>query len=594
MKEVFKLNFKVLKEVVKYHKSRLWCTSIYWFFDTLETLIYNIMFLPFIYYAVQMSFPPVKYLIIALSMFVLLIANNVYASFYNIYFKDNSNEYVRYNFQIKLFSKIKKIDICHLNKQDFYEKVNMLFMIGDKKMLEALDMIWWAISTIILLSIYLVVIISLEPLFIIIAIIGSILTYRLNSVLNKTEYKQSVEEMAIQRNLDYVHRVYSLQTYSDDMKTSNISKVMNKTYINTLIELKNLIKKFTYKIIKLRYFKTVLMFLITTSLTSAYLGYQFIVRNSITLTVGEIVIIQTNLFQLCYVLSNISSVIPQLKKNALYLKNYYEFMDYEPEIKENENGKVAQSGANSLNIKNISFSYDEDHEVLKNINLNIKAGEKIAIVGHNGAGKSTLIKLLLRLYLPQKGEIEFDNVPSDEYNLKSYRDRFGVAFQNSVIYAANVAENVMMQTTDLAADSELIWQALKKSGVSDSIEEHENELESMMTKEFDGNGIELSGGQVQKVALSRVFAKDSGVIILDEPSSSLDPISEYEMYKNMIKLSEGRTFIVISHRLSITKDVDRIVLLENGEIIECGSHKELLNKGGKYAEMWNIQAQQFA
>ena len=115
-----------------------------------------------------------------------------------------------------------------------------------------------------------------------------------------------------------------------------------------------------------------------------------------------------------------------------------------------------------------------------------------------------------------------------------------------------------------------------------------------MTKEFDEEGLELSGGQIQKIALARVFAKDSGIIILDEPSSALDPISEHEMYRNMLGLSSGRTFIVISHRLSITKDVDRIVLLENGEIVECGSHNELIAKNGKYAKMWNVQAKQFS
>ena len=165
----------------------------------------------------------------------------------------------------------------------------------------------------------------------------------------------------------------------------------------------------------------------------------------------------------------------------MYLKDYYEFMDYEPEIKENENGIVANLKANSLNIENVSFSYDGENEILKNINLNIKAGEKIAIVGHNGAGKSTLIKLLLRLYLPQEGVIKLDGVPSEEYNLKSYRDRFGTAFQNSVIYSASVAENVLMKPSNYHDESDVIWQALEKSGVKEAIISVPSGLDAMMT-----------------------------------------------------------------------------------------------------------------
>lgn len=206
MKEVIRLNIRVFKELVKYDKLRPWFTSLFWFFDTLETLIYNIMFLPFIYYAVQMSFPPTKYLIISLSMFILLLGNNVFSSYYNIYFKDNSSENVRYNFQKKLFSKIKKIDILHLNKQEFYDKVNMLFMIGDGKMLEALDMIWWAISTVIFISVYFIVIISLAPIFIIIAILGYLLTYKINKVLNKTEVDfRFFVSLRAQKSLDSIH-----------------------------------------------------------------------------------------------------------------------------------------------------------------------------------------------------------------------------------------------------------------------------------------------------------------------------------------------------------------------------------------------------
>ena len=592
--EVLKLNIRVFKVIKKYDRFRTRMTSFYWIMDTLETLIYNVLFLPFIYYAVQRSVPPTTYLIIALSMFILLLGAKVFSSFYNTYYIDKSNENVRFNFQKSIFAKVKVYDISHLNKTENLDRINMFLKFGHQKMMEALDIIWWGISTIVLLLTYFIVIGTLDPFFIIIAIIGALLTYKISNILGKEEYAQSVEEITIQRRLDYVHRVFSLPIFADDIRTSKISSVIKKIFVDAIGNLRKIMRKFTRKIIVLRCSKNTILFLIATTITSLYLGYQYIIKNSIDLTVGEIMVIQTNVFQIAYVLTNVSTLIPQLKKNAMYLKDYYEFMDYEPEIKENEEGIIAKCGANSLDIKNVSFSYDGSNMVLKNINLSIKAGEKIAIVGHNGAGKSTLIKLLLRLYLPQNGQIELDHIPASEYKLNSYRDRFGVAFQNSVIYAANVAENVMMRPVNLAEDAEIVSQSLKKSGIYECIERCSSGIASIMTKEFDEEGLELSGGQIQKIALARVFAKDSGIIILDEPSSALDPISEHEMYRNMLGLSSGRTFIVISHRLSITKDVDRIVLLENGEIVECGSHNELIAKNGKYAKMWNVQAKQFS
>ena len=593
IRDVINWNTRVLKEIRKFDSRRVKFTSLYWLCDTLEILVCNVMFLPFIYYAVQLEFPPVKYLFISLIMFLFLLSFKIFSSYYNIYYKANSNEVIRYNFQKELCQKNKKIDMKHLEKQEFYDKVNMLVMIGDGKMLEALDMICWAATTLILIVVYLVVIISFDPVFLVLAIIGAVIVYKTNVALSSKEYEKSIEEMSIKRKIDYTHRIFSLPTYADDIRTSEVAALTNRVYKNAISNLMGLIKKYTRKIVRISSFRNIIMFFITTTLTTIYLGFMYLVKKSMDLTVGEIVIIQTNTYQLCYVLSNISSLIPGLKKNALYLQDYYEYMEYEPEIQENEEGLIAEDRANAINIKNASFSYDENNKVLKNINLSIKAGEKIAIVGYNGAGKSTLIKLILRLYLPQEGEIELDNVPADKYNLKSYRDRFGVAFQNSVVYAATVAENILMQPVEDSQSDEMVAQAINKCGLANEISKYPEGIHTTMTKEFDDGGVELSGGQKQKIALSRVFAKKSGVIILDEPSSALDPISEYEMYKNMLELSEGRTFIVISHRLSITKDVDRIILLENGEIAESGSHQELINKGGKYAEMWNIQAKQY-
>ena len=219
----------------------------------------------------------------------------------------------------------------------------------------------------------------------------------------------------------------------------------------------------------------------------------------------------------------------------------------------------------------------------------INKKDRIALVGKNGAGKSTLVKLLLRLYIPSEGEIELVEVRPQEYDLEAYRDRFGVAFQDTRLYCATVAENVWMDTCT-EGESERVVQALESSGIYSRVAEAARGIETTVTREFDPDGIEFSGGQAQKIALARVFARDSGIVILDEPSAALDPMSEAEMFDNMLRAAEKRTVVMISHRLSACRGADTIYVLSGGRIVERGTHQELTAAGGMYANMWRTQA----
>jgi ATP-binding cassette subfamily B protein len=267
-------------------------------------------------------------------------------------------------------------------------------------------------------------------------------------------------------------------------------------------------------------------------------------------------------------------------------------MDYVPAVDKNENGMKAEFD-NILELNNISFKYyGQEKDTLKNISLSVRPKERIALVGHNGAGKSTLVKLLMRLYDPTEGKILLNNRDIKDYNLESYRDLFGVVFQDFKVFSMRVKDNVLLRENS-DEDNSAINEALKNSGVYDKIMSLSKGTDTVLTKEFAEDGAVLSGGEYQKVSIARIFAKECSIAILDEPSSALDPIAEYEMYENMMKACNDCAVIFISHRLSSAVLADKIYMLENGEIIEQGSHRELLNSNGYYAELFNLQASRY-
>jgi ATP-binding cassette subfamily B protein len=225
--------------------------------------------------------------------------------------------------------------------------------------------------------------------------------------------------------------------------------------------------------------------------------------------------------------------------------------------------------------------------------MSLKKGEKIAIVGYNGAGKTTLIKLLMRLYDPSDGQVLMNGKDIREYNLEEYKSRIGTVFQDYKMFSATIAENVVNGEYDPENDRETVIKALDAAGFGEKLSELENGIDTMLTREFDEKGTNLSGGEQQKVAIARVFAKPFELIIMDEPSSALDPIAEYNLNQAILQYAADKTVIFISHRLSTTRMADRIYMFDSGVLSEYGSHEELMELNGKYAEMFNLQAENY-
>lgn len=320
-----------------------------------------------------------------------------------------------------------------------------------------------------------------------------------------------------------------------------------------------------------------------------YLGYLAITK---VITVGDFTMYTSAASNFFWSLYHIVEGIQEIMKRCSYLNEYIVFLKYPAKMVQGD--KPVTTGDHVIEFKNVSFCYPRsDRYILKNVNLTIRSGEHLSVVGLNGAGKTTLIKLLCRLYDVSEGEILVDGCNIKEYSEAEYRSLFAVVFQDFQLFAFSLKENVALAQSNQADEKE-IEKSLELSGVYDDAVKLEQGLNTMIYKSFDEKGTELSGGQKQKVAISRALYRNAPIIILDEPTAALDPVAEYEIYKKFDELVGGKTAVYISHRLSSCKFCDHIAVFADEQLKEYGTHDELVHlENGIYAKMFHAQARYY-
>ena len=451
-----------------------------------------------------------------------------------------------------------------------------------------LDVIWITIEVIAVGTL----IITIDPIFLILAFLPFLCTLLIGKKRNRLKYDYNMRNKEVARQRDYVRRTFYLNDFSKEMRLTEMWKVMYKRMHSSISEMKEIVNKYGYKMMFFRYLFDFIFDVVVHSGTIVLAAFKTLVAKNMLL--GDCFVVINSISNIAGSVNYMGDVFFKLDENSLYVDNLRDFLEYEVHIAEDENAPVVPS-FQKLELKDMTFGYEgQEKPALTNVNLTVNIGEKIAIVGHNGAGKTTLIKLLQRLYDPSEGEILINGENIKNYRLSSYRNLFGTVFQDYRLFATTVAENVMLRGDITDEDRATVRDALTRTGIYDKVEALSNGVDSNVTREFDNEGAMFSGGEAQKISIARIFAGNQEIVIMDEPTSALDPIAEQEMYRNMFEACEGKTVIFISHRLSSATMADRVYMFENGEIIEQGTHSELLAMNAKYADMWHKQADTYA
>lgn len=314
------------------------------------------------------------------------------------------------------------------------------------------------------------------------------------------------------------------------------------------------------------------------------------------LSLGDVTLYSNAVRGMQSALTSIAYAIASLYEHTLFFTTYKQVQMLPQPIPIQNPTRSISRLVHGLEFRQVSFRYSEEHPwVLKNVNLFVPAGQCLAVVGLNGAGKTTLMKLLTRLYDPTEGDILWDGVDIREFDPEVLRDHIGAIFQDFGRYSLTAQQNIGLGAVKYLEDMSRIRQAAERAGIDARLEALPRKYQTMLSREFgkNGEGVELSGGEWQKVAAARLFMREADLLILDEPTAALDAQAEYEIYDHFSQLVNDRTSLLVSHRFSTVRMADIIAVLENGRFIEYGSHDELIHQAGRYAQLYKLQAEQY-
>ena len=488
----------------------------------------------------------------------------------------------------KLYDKARSLDLSQYDDPAFYNNFILTIETSSDNIQNLLGLVRNYVSSLVSFLAVGAVLMTIDPVCLVIVLAVVLAFLPLSRKVGALQMGRRKDNAALHRRSDYFQRIFYLQEYTKEVRMHDVKPLLIDRYNDAAQAVVDNQKKYWKKISLFSGLQEIgiqsLGFLF---LLPLYLGWCVLVKKS--LSAGDFVASFNGAYQIAMSVNFLTVwALSAFSERGKMIEKYREFLKAEPKLK--DGSETAEAGEpQTIEIKDLSFTYPgNDAPTLQHINLTIRPYEKVALVGYNGAGKTTLTNLLLRLYDPTEGSIEIGGQDIRTVTLRSHIDRFAAVFQDFQTYACTIGENVAL---DKDPDEARVLQALDKTTFRKSLQ---NGIDTELLREFSDEGVMLSGGESQKMAVARAFYQNCPYAILDEPSANLDPIAEYELNRAMLEGAAHKTVIFISHRLSTTVGADRIYVMENGRIVEDGTHEELMAKNGTYAYMFRLQAKKYA
>ncbi len=519
---------------------------------------------------------------------VVLGLSHLLSWLYREFYWNIAREKLSMGLSEKLYEKARSLDLSQYDDPTFYNNFILTIETSSDNIQNLLGLVRHYVSSLVSFFAIGTVLLTIDPICLAIVLAVVLAFLPLSRKIGALQMGRRRDNAALHRRSDYFQRIFYLQEYTKEVRMHDIKPLLIDRYNDAAQAVVDNQKKYWKKISLFSGLQEIgiqsLGFLFMLPL---YLGYCVLVKKS--LSAGDFVASFNGAYQIAMSVNFLTVwALSAFSERGKMIEKYREFLKTEPKLE--DGAEAADGGApQTIEIKDLSFTYPgNDAPTLQHINLTIRPYEKIALVGYNGAGKTTLTNLLLRLYDPTEGSIEIGGQDIRAVTRQSHIDRFAAVFQDFQTYACTIGENVAL---DREPNAERVMRALDKTTFRKSLQ---NGTDTELLREFNDDGVMLSGGESQKMAVARAFYKNCPYAILDEPSANLDPIAEYELNRAMLEASSHKTVIFISHRLSTTVGADRIYVMENGQIVEDGTHEELMAKDGTYAYMFRLQAKKYA
>lgn len=496
------------------------------------------------------------------------------------------------NMRKELIEKVSRIDQLNFQKSRFFDNYTLALNEVDTRAIQVLESVAAMAASYISFEVVTDTTAGISSRFSLFGVIAVCIDVLLGLLRQNMNYKQTVETTADDRKRAYVGRVTYQPEFTSDLKIyPEFKKLLIFRYEQATISVKRIIHKYAKKIIWIDQGSQISGMIFRNILPWTLIALSLFRQE---VTIPEATVLAAAAITIPDTLSKFMGQFRMLYSHSLYIEKLRQLFSFEEGIEREDKSDMELQRPVDMALNNVSFAYADDMPtVLKQISLNIRHGEKIAVVGYNGAGKTTLAKLMIRLFDSTGGQLSLNDQPIGKYNVRSVRSKIIYLSQDFKTYGFTIAENILMHPVSGEEDVKLVDAALKLVGLHEKVSGFQNGINSFVTREFDNEGVYFSGGELQKLALARIYAGDYDFVILDEATSALDPISENEILRMIFDIFHDKTIVMISHRLATIHYVDHVYFMEQGEIKEEGTHMQLMELQGQYAKFYTTQADKY-